>query len=383
MNPDTAELAIVDARPSCAARAPERARGASPLRAARARAMDCAARGPRAHGAPCATPGGRCGSRACSCGSRAWARCSPSAAAPCATPSTPRAHARVRVARRPAGGPRGALGCLVVSGDRPLRLPPRPGSVHGVAGGLLPALPARPARALAISGCRRCSRACCCRWRARAGAVRHPPPHDARARRAARRCGASPGARGEVARLAVLLTAFAPMAFFFSAVYSESLYLALSVGVFWCARARPLGGGGGARGARRGDAQRRACCWSLPALILYLYGPREDRAPDFRAHAALPRRRYRAARGRRSWLALVPAGLALYMAYLALAGGDALMPVSRAGSLGPALRGALRGRLGRPRGGLRGRAPAALRPERITSTSRRAGGSPTVAPGTT
>ncbi|MFI5010565.1 MAG: mannosyltransferase family protein, partial [Solirubrobacterales bacterium] len=46
-------------------------------------------------------------------------------------------------------------------------------------------------------------------------------------------------ARGDglrVARLAVLLTAFAPMAFFLSAVYSESLYLALSVGLFWCAR---------------------------------------------------------------------------------------------------------------------------------------------------
>ena len=34
----------------------------------------------------------------------------------------------------------------------------------------------------------------------------------------------------------MLLTAFAPMAFYFSAVYSESLYLALSVGLFWCAR---------------------------------------------------------------------------------------------------------------------------------------------------
>ena len=33
-----------------------------------------------------------------------------------------------------------------------------------------------------------------------------------------------------------MLTAFAPMAFFFSAVYSESLYLALSVGLFLCAR---------------------------------------------------------------------------------------------------------------------------------------------------
>src|SRR5256885_16762208 len=40
----------------------------------------------------------------------------------------------------------------------------------------------------------------------------------------------------EVARLAVLVTAFAPMAFYLSAVYSESLYLALSVGCFWAAR---------------------------------------------------------------------------------------------------------------------------------------------------
>ncbi len=36
--------------------------------------------------------------------------------------------------------------------------------------------------------------------------------------------------------MAVTAAAFAPMAFFLSAVYSESLYLALSVGLFWSAR---------------------------------------------------------------------------------------------------------------------------------------------------
>ena len=41
---------------------------------------------------------------------------------------------------------------------------------------------------------------------------------------------------GGVARLAVLVTALAPMSFFLSAVYSESLYLALSVGLFYAAR---------------------------------------------------------------------------------------------------------------------------------------------------
>ena len=40
----------------------------------------------------------------------------------------------------------------------------------------------------------------------------------------------------EAARSAVLVTAWAPMAFFFSAVYPRALYLALSVGVFLCAR---------------------------------------------------------------------------------------------------------------------------------------------------
>ena len=41
---------------------------------------------------------------------------------------------------------------------------------------------------------------------------------------------------GEVARVTVLLIAFCPMAYFFSAVYSESLFLALSLGCIWQAR---------------------------------------------------------------------------------------------------------------------------------------------------
>ena len=94
------------------------------------------------------------------------------------------------------------------------------------------------------------------------------------------------GARRErvadAARLAVLLTAFAPMAFFFSAVYSESLYLALSVGLFWSARHGRWAWVGRARGARR--ATRSAgMVLLLPALMIYLYGPREDRAAGSRA----------------------------------------------------------------------------------------------------
>ena len=83
-----------------------------------------------------------------------------------------------------------------------------------------------------------------------------------------------------VARTAVLVMAFAPMAFFFSAVYSESLYLALSVGVFWAAR-HGRWWLVGVLGALAGATRSAGIVLLVPALILYVYGPREDRAPDF------------------------------------------------------------------------------------------------------
>jgi hypothetical protein len=128
---------------------------------------------------------------------------------------------------------------------------------------------------------------------------------------------------GDVARLAVMVMAFAPMAFYFSAVYSESLYLALSVGVFWCAR-QGRWAWACALAALAGATRSAGVVLALPVLMLYLYGPREDRAPDFaRIRRLAPRYRLR-----RDvlWLGVVPAGLAAYMAYLALSGGDALMP---------------------------------------------------------
>jgi Mannosyltransferase (PIG-V) len=128
---------------------------------------------------------------------------------------------------------------------------------------------------------------------------------------------------GDVARLAVMLTAFAPMAFFFSAVYSESLYLALSVGLFWSARQGRFAAVG-ALGALAAATRSSGLVLALPALVIYLYGPREDRPPDF-SRARRFARRYRL-RADVLWLALVPVGLGLYMTYLALAGGDALAP---------------------------------------------------------
>ncbi len=135
--------------------------------------------------------------------------------------------------------------------------------------------------------------------------------------------GASSKRRAGVARLAVMVTAFSPMAFFFSAVYSEALFLALSVGLFYAAR-RGRFALVGLFGALAGATRSAGIVLLLPAAILYLYGPREDRPPDFpHARGLAPRYRLRADA---LWLALVPAGLMLYMAYLGLAGGDALAP---------------------------------------------------------
>ncbi|HEX3391198.1 MAG TPA: mannosyltransferase family protein [Solirubrobacteraceae bacterium] len=149
---------------------------------------------------------------------------------------------------------------------------------------------------------------------------------------------------GEVARLAVLSCALAPMAFFFSAVYSESLYLALSVGVFLCARRGRWALAAGCA-ALAAATRSTGIVLALPLALLYLYGPREDRLPDRERASGLGavqsthagaqggsvfarlRPRYRL-HADSLWILLVPTGVALYMAHLALAGGDALSPFS-------------------------------------------------------
>ncbi|HUB36110.1 MAG TPA: hypothetical protein VL972_04740, partial [Solirubrobacteraceae bacterium] len=143
-----------------------------------------------------------------------------------------------------------------------------------------------------------------------------------------------------------------PMAFYFSAVYSESLYLALSVGVFLFAR-RGRWMWVGVLGALAAATRSTGVLLLAPAAMLYLYGPREDRSPDFprlrvgggsaagvattgsaggwtvgaraRDLGLALRRRYRLRRDA-LWLGLMPVGLLAYMAYLGLAGGSALAP---------------------------------------------------------
>ncbi|MEY2442713.1 MAG: hypothetical protein QOJ46_2139 [bacterium] len=121
----------------------------------------------------------------------------------------------------------------------------------------------------------------------------------------------------EVARNAVLVTALMPMSFFFSAVYSESLFLALSIGAVYAARRErwALAGALGGLGAMTRSA---GVLLLVPLLILYLWDT-----------GTLRRRPWpppRALRPDVLWLALVPAGLAAYCAYLGLAGYDTLAP---------------------------------------------------------
>jgi len=144
-----------------------------------------------------------------------------------------------------------------------------------------------------------------------------------------------------VPALAVYVTAFSPMAFFFGAVYSEALFMALSVGLFWSARhGRWLQAG--LLGALAGATRSTGLMLAVPALLLYLYGPREDRVPDRpapgRPSGRLTGLRSRAGRARELltpryrlrrdvlWLALLPAGVGLYVAWMAAAGGDPLAP---------------------------------------------------------
>jgi hypothetical protein len=143
--------------------------------------------------------------------------------------------------------------------------------------------------------------------------------------------------------LAVLCLAFCPMAVFFSGVYSDSLYLALSVGAFLYAR-RGRWAVAGVLGGLAAASRPTGVLLMLPLVVLYLYGPRADRAPDTgprvdrapdtgprvdRASDTPPRRslwpRYRI-RLDVAWIALVPIGLLGFLAYLGLQGADPLAP---------------------------------------------------------
>jgi hypothetical protein len=126
----------------------------------------------------------------------------------------------------------------------------------------------------------------------------------------------------EVAATTVALVAVCPVALFFFSIYTESLFLALSVGAVYAAR-RERWLVAGIVGAFASATRNSGVLVAIPIVLLYLYGPRDDaQAPRTRWHDArdgirilLPR--YRLAL--RIWpVLLVPVGMIAFTVYLVL-----------------------------------------------------------------
>jgi hypothetical protein len=120
------------------------------------------------------------------------------------------------------------------------------------------------------------------------------------------------------ARAAVWLAAWFPGALVLSAIYTESLFLLLSVGCIYAARLGkwPIAGilGGIAAASRSGGV-----LLLVPLLILYFYGPRLDAVAG--SGRSLLRFRY-PLRPSALWLLAIPARLIANMAYIGMNLGD-------------------------------------------------------------
>jgi hypothetical protein len=124
------------------------------------------------------------------------------------------------------------------------------------------------------------------------------------------------------ARASVLILLFFPTALYLSAVYTESLFLALSVGSVYAGR-RGRWAVAGVLGGLASATRSSGVLLVLPLGLMMLYGP--ARPP---ARWWVPARwRWRGSPSRSVlWLALVPAGMLAFMGYLALRYGSPLAP---------------------------------------------------------
>jgi Mannosyltransferase (PIG-V) len=120
-----------------------------------------------------------------------------------------------------------------------------------------------------------------------------------------------------VARRTVWLLALFPASVFFSAVYTEGLFLALSVGAVYAAR-RGSWAWAGALGGMAALTRNTGVLIGVAVLLMYLYGPRADKPSTtlkgVRPLAERLRPRYRL-RADALWLLLIPAGLVVFAVY--------------------------------------------------------------------
>lgn len=119
----------------------------------------------------------------------------------------------------------------------------------------------------------------------------------------------------EIARVAVLLLALSPSALFFSAPYSESLFLLVSVGAFYAARTGRWAWAG-ALGAAAAATRNTGILLLLSLALLYLYRPDAGGVAGIRRGLARLRPTVRV-RPDAAFLLLVPLGLALVCFHMA------------------------------------------------------------------
>lgn len=128
------------------------------------------------------------------------------------------------------------------------------------------------------------------------------------------------------AHTCVLLTAFFPMAWAFSAVYTESVFLALSLGCIVKARAGSWAWAG-LLGALAAATRPEGVLLLVPLLLMFLYGPRMDRIANRCARGGLARLVPRFSLSPElGWILLVPLGFGAFLVGLALSGHDPLAP---------------------------------------------------------
>jgi len=120
----------------------------------------------------------------------------------------------------------------------------------------------------------------------------------------------------------LLLLCVFPASLYFGAPYSESLFLLCSIGAFYAARTGSWAWAGVA--AAGASATRSAgILLLLPLAVMYLYGPRADAPARASSRLGGFAPRY-GLQPNALWLALAPAGLLAYAAYLGLTYGDPL-----------------------------------------------------------